>query len=106
MSAAPERGSARGAAPAAAARQADAVAPSGRGWILGWIVLPSLVFLCLFGGGVFLGIRDPSAWYSRGTVWLASELFGLSVEGSGATGVPVPSGDAPRGEPPAPQPTE
>lgn len=63
--------------PASAAKPPPAPIPdpspparSGKfGWLLGWIVVPLLLFGALFLGGVHVGARYPDMWLSRATLW-------------------------------------
>ena len=69
--------------PKPAKARADAAAADGEeeesggsrlGWIMGWIVVPGVVFGAIFAAGTHLGASGPDAWYTRFVLWVV-ELF-------------------------------
>jgi hypothetical protein len=50
------------------------VRPSALRWVIGWILVPSLVIFAIFGFGLHIGANNPEAWYARAVMWIA-ELF-------------------------------
>jgi hypothetical protein len=43
-------------------------------WVVGWILVPSVVLGVIFGGGVLLGVHNHDGWFSRTVVWIV-DLF-------------------------------
>lgn len=43
-------------------------------WVVGWILVPSVVIGVIFGGGVLLGVHNHDGWFTRAVVWCV-ELF-------------------------------
>lgn len=39
-------------------------------WILGWVVIPGLLFGGLFVGGVYVGANNHDGWIARAVMWL------------------------------------
>jgi hypothetical protein len=50
---------------------AEAEPPQSRlSWILGWIVVPGLLFGGLFVGGVYVGANHHDGWIASAVMWL------------------------------------
>ena len=47
--------------------------PSSRiGWVLGWVVTPTLFFGAIFLGGAYVGANNPEAWVTRSVMWVVN----------------------------------
>ena len=63
-------------APGGGGDSEEATKPEGRiRWVLGWVMVPSLLVGAIFGGGVHLGATNPESWYTAAVVWVVG-LFG------------------------------
>ncbi len=50
--------------------EAPDASPSRIGWIVGWVVAPSVILGSLFLGGVYVGANSPEFWMTRAVMWL------------------------------------
>lgn len=67
--------------PAAAARagtdtpEAGGEPPKSEGrlaWLVGWVLVPSVLVGGIFLGGAVLGAHRPEGWFARSVMWIAS----------------------------------
>jgi hypothetical protein len=51
----------------------EPVKPEGRlAWLVGWILVPSVLIGGIFLGGAILGAHRPEGWFARSVMWVAS----------------------------------
>ena len=48
--------------------------PSRLSWVVGWVMVPSVVIGVIFGSGVLVGVHMHDSWFTRLIVWVV-ELF-------------------------------
>lgn len=50
--------------------EAEAEAGSSKlGWLVGWVLVPAMVALTLFGLGAYVGAHHPASWVTRLVRW-------------------------------------
>lgn len=58
-------------------KEAEAEAPQSRlSWLLGWVIVPGLLFGLLMLAGVYVGANHPDSWVTRAILWIAGWFVG------------------------------